>query len=99
MSKTLESELERESDELRIRKDRNDVAAVWQNVSQAGKTYFNITVTRDIPAGSKLMMFSNGYKGDNPTRPDFYAYFKDEVNRKPAPTAAPSPKDDDEIPF
>jgi hypothetical protein len=100
MNKVEEQRLGGEADVLRVKKDRDDVAAIWQNVSQTGKTYFNVTVTREIPAGSKLLMFPNGYKGDNPARPDFYAYFKDELdNRKSAPTAATSPKDDDEPPF
>jgi len=100
MVKTLDYELEKEADELRTRKGRDDVAAIWQNVSQNGKTYFKVSVTREIPEGSTLLMFPNGYKGGDPKRPDYYAYFKDELGRKSAPAAAtPSPKDDEEIPF
>jgi len=100
MTKTLDHRLEEEAAELITRKDRSDVAAIWQNVSQAGKTYFKISVMRDIPTGATLLMFSNGYKGGDPKRPDYYAYFKDELGRKSAPAAAiASPKDDEEIPF
>lgn len=99
MSKEQERRFQAEAEELVSRKERDDVAAVWQNVSQTGRTYFKVAVTRDIPAGSTLLMFANGYKGGDPKRPDYYAYFKDELGRKPAPAAATSPKDDDEPPF
>ena len=75
--------------------ERQKIGAAWAHKTrETGKEYLSITVNEAIPAGSRLSMWPNGYKGEDPKKPDFILYLD-----PPKTTATSVPVDNDNVPF
>jgi hypothetical protein len=69
--------------------ERQKIGAAWEHTTkETGKEYLSITVNIDVAAGSRLSMWPNGYKGDDPKKPDFILYLD-------PPKGVTKPADDD----
>ncbi len=54
--------------------ERQKVGAAWNKVTPTKKHLISIVINYAVAAGTRLVMFPNGYKGENEKAPDFVIY-------------------------
>lgn len=65
------------------------VGAFWKKLSKNGKKLLSGKIEQDLPAGTKIVMWENGFK-ETDRHPDFLAYID---------TYVAKPSNNDDIPL